>query len=169
MFDVRDWKARPLLRIRYGMFAVRMKEIRACWRPGTISATASVNPAAIYELYTKSDPLRQRTLQHNDTARNDLEYQQLKIENQQLELGRLQVRLDVVRPVFCSRRLSSMIAALKHAIAIYTNDPPWRTVRPPLVELTPEQAKTLEAELKAIGFAMNADVSLDAENCGALT
>jgi hypothetical protein len=27
-------------------------------------------------------------------------------------------------------------------------------VRPPLVELTPEQAKTLAAELKAIGFEM---------------
>jgi hypothetical protein len=27
-------------------------------------------------------------------------------------------------------------------------------VRPPLVELTPEQAKTLAAELKAISFAM---------------
>ena len=47
-----------------------------------------------------------------------------------------------------------MIAALKEAIAIYAGDPAWRTVRPPLVELTPEQANTLAAELKAIGFAM---------------
>src|SRR4029450_5386981 len=31
---------------------------------GTISATANVNPAAIHELCTKFDPLRQRTLQH---------------------------------------------------------------------------------------------------------
>jgi 4-hydroxy-tetrahydrodipicolinate synthase len=45
-----------------------------------------------------------------------------------------------------------MIAALKQAIALYTDDPAWRTVRPPLVELTPEQAKTLAAELRAIGF-----------------
>jgi 4-hydroxy-tetrahydrodipicolinate synthase len=47
-----------------------------------------------------------------------------------------------------------MIAALKHAIAIYADDPAWTRVRPPLVEFTPEQAKTLAAELKAIGFTM---------------
>ena len=47
-----------------------------------------------------------------------------------------------------------MIAALKQAIAIYTDDPAWAKVRPPLVELTPEQAKTLAEELKAIQFAM---------------
>ena len=47
-----------------------------------------------------------------------------------------------------------MISALKQAIAIYANDPAWRTVRPPLVELTAEQAKTLAAELKTIGFTM---------------
>jgi 4-hydroxy-tetrahydrodipicolinate synthase len=47
-----------------------------------------------------------------------------------------------------------MIAALKQAIAIYGNDPEWTRVRPPLVELTIEQAELLAAELKAIGFAM---------------
>ncbi len=47
-----------------------------------------------------------------------------------------------------------MIAALKQAIAIYADDPAWAKVRPPLVELTPEQAKTLAAELKAISFEM---------------
>jgi 4-hydroxy-tetrahydrodipicolinate synthase len=47
-----------------------------------------------------------------------------------------------------------MIAALKQAIAIYADDPAWRTVRPPLVELTPEQTKSLAAELKAISFTM---------------
>jgi len=45
-----------------------------------------------------------------------------------------------------------MIAALKQAIAIYTDDPAWAKVRPPLVELTSEQAKTLTAELSVIGF-----------------
>ena len=40
-----------------------------------------------------------------------------------------------------------MIAAIKQAIAIYTNDPEWARVRPPLVELTTEQAKLLGAEL----------------------
>ena len=45
-----------------------------------------------------------------------------------------------------------MIAALKQAIAMYTNDPEWIRVRPPLIELTTEQAKLLAAELQAIGF-----------------
>jgi 4-hydroxy-tetrahydrodipicolinate synthase len=43
---------------------------------------------------------------------------------------------------------------LKQAIAIYANDPAWARVRPPLVELNSDQAKTLAAELKAISFAM---------------
>ena len=95
---------------------------------GTISATANVNPAAIYKLYSQWD-----------TA-DDADQQQLK--------------LNVVREVFSSRKFPSMIAALKQAIAIYADDPAWRTVRPPLVELTPEQTKTLTAELKAISFTM---------------
>jgi 4-hydroxy-tetrahydrodipicolinate synthase len=93
---------------------------------GTISATANVNPAAIHKLYTQWN-----------TA-DDPDEQQSK--------------LNVVREVFSSRKFPSMIAALKQAIAIYTDDPAWRTVRSPLVELTPEQAKTLAAELRAIGF-----------------
>jgi dihydrodipicolinate synthase/N-acetylneuraminate lyase len=56
--------------------------------------------------------------------------------------------------VFSSRKFPSMIAALKQAIAIYADDPAWRTVRPPLVELTSEQANTLAADLKTIGFTM---------------
>jgi 4-hydroxy-tetrahydrodipicolinate synthase len=53
-----------------------------------------------------------------------------------------------------------MIAALKQTIALYANDPEWARVRPPLVELTTEQAKLLAAELKAVGFAMNG-ISMD--------
>ena len=104
---------------------------------GTISATANVNPAAIYELYV--DLVRSRT-GDNAAAQRDLDDQQQK--------------LNVVRQVFSNRKFPSMIAALKQAIAIYADDRAWRTVRPPLVELTPEQAKTLAAELKAIGFTM---------------
>jgi 4-hydroxy-tetrahydrodipicolinate synthase len=104
---------------------------------GTISATANVNPAAIYKLYT--DLVRSRT-SGNAAARGDLDDQQQ--------------RLNVVREVFSSRKFPSMIAALKQAIAIYADDPAWVKVRPPLVELTPEQAGTLAAELKAIGFTM---------------
>jgi 4-hydroxy-tetrahydrodipicolinate synthase len=98
---------------------------------GTISATANVNPAAIHKLYSEWN-----TADDADHA------------DQQ------QSKLNVVRRVFSSRKFPSMIAALKQAIAIYADDPAWRTVRPPLVELTPQQAKTLAAELKAIGFAM---------------
>ena len=98
---------------------------------GTISATANVNPAAIYELYQNALGTSAST---------------------PAELDALQSKLNVVRGVFSSKKFPSMIAALKQAIAIYADDPAWRTVRPPLVELTPEQAKTLAAELRAIGF-----------------
>src|SRR5467141_3067265 len=96
---------------------------------GTISATANVNPAAIHKLYK----------QWNTADDADHPDQQ-------------QSKLNVVREVFSSRRFPSMIAALKQAIAIYTDDPAWARVRPPLVELTPEQTKTLGEELSAIGF-----------------
>jgi 4-hydroxy-tetrahydrodipicolinate synthase len=99
---------------------------------GTISATANVNPAAIHELYAVASAV---------LADVDLEPQQ--------------ARLNVVRDVFSSRKFPSIIAALKQAIAIYANDPEWTRVRPPLVELTTEQAKSLAAELEAVGFAMN--------------
>src|SRR5947209_20159939 len=92
---------------------------------GTISATANVNPAAIYKLYA--------------------EWTNADADDQQ-------ARLNVVRDVFGEKY--PMISALKQAIAIYANDPAWRTVRPPLVELTAEQAKTLTAELKTISFTM---------------
>jgi 4-hydroxy-tetrahydrodipicolinate synthase len=65
-----------------------------------------------------------------------------------------QARLNVVRDVFGSRKFPSMIAAVKQAIAIYANDPEWARVRPPLIELTTEQATFLGAELKRIGFTM---------------
>jgi len=100
---------------------------------GTISGTVNVNPAAIHELYQNALGTSAST---------------------PAELEALQTRLNVVREVFSSRKFPSMIAALKQAIAIYRNDPEWRTVRPPLVELTPDHAKTLAAELKAIGFTM---------------
>jgi 4-hydroxy-tetrahydrodipicolinate synthase len=92
---------------------------------GTISATANVNPAAIHKLY-------------RDWKRPGAD--------------ELQAKLNVVRAVFSSRKFPSMIAALKQAIATCADDPAWAKVRPPLVELTPEQVKTLAAELSAIGF-----------------
>ena len=47
-----------------------------------------------------------------------------------------------------------MIPALKAIVAHFANDPQWRTVRPPLAELTREQESSLIAELKASGFSM---------------
>jgi 4-hydroxy-tetrahydrodipicolinate synthase len=98
---------------------------------GTISAIANVNPAAIHKLYKQWN-----------TA-DDADQQQSK--------------LNLVRAVLSNRKFPSMIAALKQAIAIYMDDPAWAKVRPPLVELTPEQAKALAADLKAIGFAMRTE------------
>jgi len=47
-----------------------------------------------------------------------------------------------------------MMAALKAVIAHYARDPEWATMRPPLVELTAAQNKSLVAELGARGFDM---------------
>lgn len=92
---------------------------------GTISATANVNPAAIHKLYA--------------------EWKSADADDQQ-------ARLNVIRDAFGKKY--PLISALKQAIAIYANDPAWAKVRPPLVELTADQATTLAAELKAISFTM---------------
>jgi 4-hydroxy-tetrahydrodipicolinate synthase len=116
---------------------------------GTISATANVNPAAIHALYAKSKDELDGI--ETDSSRGP------STLNPQLSTAspeELQAKLDIVREVFARKSWPSMIAALKQAIAIYGNDPAWARVRPPLVELTPEQAKLLAAELKAVGFAM---------------
>jgi 4-hydroxy-tetrahydrodipicolinate synthase len=98
---------------------------------GTISATANVNAAAICQLYAR----------WNTT--DDPDYS-----------DRQQSKLNPLRDVFARTSWPSMIAALKQAIAIYRNEPEWTRVRPPLVELTIEQAKLLAEELTAIGFAL---------------
>jgi 4-hydroxy-tetrahydrodipicolinate synthase len=92
---------------------------------GTISATANVNPAAIHKLST--------------------EWKNADADDQQ-------AKLNVVRDVFGKKY--PMISALKQGIAICANDPAWAKVRPPLVELTAEQVKTLAAELNTISFTM---------------
>jgi 4-hydroxy-tetrahydrodipicolinate synthase len=92
---------------------------------GTISATANVNPAAIHKLYA---------------------------EWKNADADDKQAKLNVTRDAFGKKY--PMISALKQGIAIYVNDPAWAKVRPPLVELTAEQAKTLAAELKTISFTM---------------
>ena len=92
---------------------------------GCISATANVNPAPVHKLY--------------------LEWRNADADEQQ---GKLNVVRDTIGKKYV------MISALKQTIAIYANDPAWGKVRPPLIELTAEQAKSLAAELKQIGFTM---------------
>jgi 4-hydroxy-tetrahydrodipicolinate synthase len=114
----------------------------------------------------KINPLRQRTLQHQHTT-DSADRQQSKIGNRKsaaaavasavsadADLAAQQAKLNVVREVFSNRKLPSIIAAIKQAIAIYAKDPEWARVRPPLVELTSEQARSLAAQLQAIGFTM---------------
>ena len=92
---------------------------------GCISATANVNPAAIHKLF---------------------------VEWQNADADQQQAALNVTRDAFGKKYL--MIGALKQGIAIYADDPAWATVRPPLTALSAEQAKSLAAELKQIGFTM---------------
>jgi 4-hydroxy-tetrahydrodipicolinate synthase len=92
---------------------------------GTISATANVNPTAIHKLYA--------------------EWKNADADDQQ-------AKLNVTRDAFGKKY--PMISALKQGIAICAGDPAWAKVRPPLVELTAEQATTLAAELKTISFTM---------------
>jgi 4-hydroxy-tetrahydrodipicolinate synthase len=92
---------------------------------GCISATANVNPAAIHKLWA--------------------EWQSNTADDQQ-------AALNVVRDAFGKKY--TMIPALKQAIAHFSDDPQWAMVRPPLDQLTPQQAASLISELKQIGFTM---------------
>ena len=91
---------------------------------GCISATANTNPAAIARLY---DAWREPDADAH------------------------QKRLDEIRGTFANY---PMIPALKAAIAHWSGDAEWATVRPPLVALTREQAAALVADLKARNFDM---------------
>jgi 4-hydroxy-tetrahydrodipicolinate synthase len=117
---------------------------------GTISATANVNPAAIHELY--ADYNRQNC--SGVCVKRRANRKALGTSASTTDLTTLQARLNVVREVFARKSWPSMIAALKQAIAIYGNDPEWARVRPPLVELTTEQARKLAAELEKIEFSI---------------
>lgn len=91
---------------------------------GCISATANVNPGAIAQLFA--------SWQADDADAR-------------------QQRLNDIRGIFAKY---PMIPALKAAIAHYSGDVSWVTVRPPLVELTSEQKTSLVAELDHAGFTM---------------
>lgn len=92
---------------------------------GCISATANVNPAAIHQLYAT--------------------WQDASADDQQAQL-------NVVRDAFGKKY--TMIAALKQAIAHFSVDPAWATVRPPLLPLSAEQVRSFVTELEQLGFTM---------------
>jgi len=67
------------------------------------------------------------------------------------EADKLQAGITATRKIM---QKVPMIPALKTITAHFGNDPQWRTVRPPLTELTPDQDKQVITELKAAGFSM---------------
>jgi len=91
---------------------------------GCITATGNINPGPISEVYKNRQTGQADALQAGITATR-----------------------KIVQKV-------PMIPALKAITAHFGNDPAWRTVRPPLTELTPEQDKQVITELKAAGFSM---------------
>ena len=91
---------------------------------GCITATGNINPAAIDKVF--------RNWKGPDA-------------------DKLQADITATRNVM---QKYPMMAALKAVIAHYARDPEWATMRPPLVELTPAQSKSLTAELEGRGFEM---------------
>jgi 4-hydroxy-tetrahydrodipicolinate synthase len=91
---------------------------------GCITATGNVNPGPINRVYENWRTPEADALQAGITATR-----------------------AIVQKV-------SMISALKAIIGHWGRDPDWATVRPPLVELTPEQQRALVADLTAAGFGM---------------
>ena len=67
------------------------------------------------------------------------------------EADRMQAAVSATRAVF---QKYPMISALKTAIAHWSGDPGWATVRPPLTELNASQTRSLIDELTARGFDM---------------
>ncbi len=91
---------------------------------GCISATANVNPAAIHKLYSE-----------------------WKLDSADAQ----QAGLDRIRLIF---QKYPMIPAMKRAIAHWSGQDGWATMRPPLVELGAEQSAALINDLGQAGFSM---------------
>ena len=91
---------------------------------GCISATANVDPAAIKALY-------------NNWQTADAE--------------KMQQQLNPVRNIFQS---FPMIPALKAATSLYSDDPNWRRVRPPIMTMSDDQVSEMQSQLEALGFDM---------------
>lgn len=91
---------------------------------GCISATVNVNPAAIHAVYA----------------------------GWQTPGGAaLQAKVDPIRQIF---QAMPMIPAMKRAVAAYSGDAAWKTVRPPLCELDDSHTLSLMDQLRSAGFAM---------------
>lgn len=91
---------------------------------GCITATANVNAAEIVRVYRQW---------------------------QTGEADALQARIDRIRAIFQSL---PMISAMKSALAWKSGDANWNVVRPPLVELSAEQAAVLHAKLDEADFTI---------------
>ena len=91
---------------------------------GCITATGNVNPGAINEVF---------------------------MNWRSTDADKLQAGITATRKIL---QKVPMIPALKAVTAHFGNDPQWKTVRPPLTELTGEQEKQVITELKAAGFSM---------------
>jgi 4-hydroxy-tetrahydrodipicolinate synthase len=91
---------------------------------GCITATGNINPGPIANVYRNWRSADAERLQGGITATRQIVQKQ------------------------------PMIPALKAAVAHFGNDREWKTCRPPLVELTPQQEETLVTELKGAGFDM---------------
>jgi 4-hydroxy-tetrahydrodipicolinate synthase len=91
---------------------------------GCITATGNINPGAIDNLFRR----------WKDANADDL-----------------QAGISATRKIV---QKQPMIPALKAAISHFGNDAQWKTVRPPLVELTAAQEQQLISDLKANGFSM---------------
>ncbi len=93
---------------------------------GCITATGNVNPGAIQRLFAG--------------------WQSAEAEAMQAEVNDFRQAVQQY----------PMIPALKWIVAHFSNDPAWRTLRPPLEQLTEEQAAALMAELERRAFDMPA-------------
>ncbi|HTQ78064.1 MAG TPA: dihydrodipicolinate synthase family protein [Burkholderiales bacterium] len=91
---------------------------------GCITATGNVNPGPI-----------------SDVFRNF----------RSAEADKLQAGITATRKIV---QKVPMIPALKAITAHFGNDPEWKRLRPPLVELSAEQEKQVVTELRAAGFSM---------------
>jgi 4-hydroxy-tetrahydrodipicolinate synthase len=68
---------------------------------------------------------------------------------QSAEAPQLQAAIDQLRPVYAGMQA---IPALKEIVAHIRQDPAWRTVRPPFVELEPAQREAVVAAFDATGL-----------------